>query len=75
MVVSLSGDILSPKYAPEIIAPAIQASEKPSALPIPKTAIPIVATVVHELPVISETAAHIKQQAGRKYSGVIIFRP
>ena len=29
MVVSDKGDILSPKYAPEIMAPAIQPSSKP----------------------------------------------
>ena len=35
MVVSDKGDILSPKYAPEIMAPAIQPSSKPCAFPIP----------------------------------------
>ena len=74
-VVSLSGEILSPKYEPEIIAPAIQPSENPSALPIPKNAIPIVATVVHELPVSSDTIAHIMQQSGRKKSGFTTFSP
>ena len=34
-VVSESGDTLSPKYAPEIIAPAIQPSLYPITLPIP----------------------------------------
>ena len=34
-VVSDSGDTLSPKYAPEMIAPAIQPSLYPITLPIP----------------------------------------
>ena len=46
IVVSDSGEILSPKYAPEIIAPAIHPSLNPCALPMPIRAIPIVAIVV-----------------------------
>ena len=48
------GDILSPKYAPEIIAPAINPIGKPSAFPMPNNAIPIVAIVLQELPVAKE---------------------
>src|SRR5699024_8614858 len=53
LVVSDNGDILSPKNAPETIAPAVIASDASMALPIPIKATPIVAVVVSELP--SET--------------------
>jgi len=69
IVVSDSGEILSPKYAPEIMAPAIQPSLNPCALPIPIRAIPIVAIVVHELPVITEINAQMMQVDARKKSG------
>ena len=41
----------------------------PNACPTPIKAIPIVATVVHELPVISETIEQIIHVATKKYSG------
>lgn len=59
-------EILSPKYAPEIIAPAIHPSLNPCALPIPISAIPIVAIVVHELPVMTEISAQMIQVDARK---------
>ena len=68
-VVSLIIDILSPKYAPEIIAPAIQPSSKPNARPIPIKATPMVAMVVHEEPVSSDIMAQIMHDAGRKIDG------
>ena len=71
-VVSDSGDILSPKYAPEIIAPATIASDIPIAFPIPRSAIPIVAIVDHELPVTNEMMALTKQAAIKKYVGLTI---
>ena len=74
-VVSDSGDTLSPKYAPEIMAPAIQPSSNPCALPIPRRAMPIVAMVVHELPVMMDTNAQITQVEVRKKSGCIICIP
>ena len=74
-VVSESGEILSPKYAPEIIAPAVQPADYPCAVPMPRSAIPTVATVVHELPVMSDTNAHIRHAINRKSDGVIIFIP
>ena len=58
-VVSLKGDSLSPKYAPEITAPAIIPEGKPKALPMPIKAIPTVADVVQLLPVAKEIIAHI----------------
>ena len=74
-VVSESGDILSPKYAPEMIAPAIMPSLKPSARPMPRRATPMVAMVVHELPIITDTSAHITQAVSRKNLGWISWTP
>ena len=74
-VVSLISEILSPKYAPEIIAPAIHPSSKPNARPIPISATPIVAMVVHDEPVSREITAQITHDAGRKIDGCRIFKP
>ena len=74
-VVSLNGDNLSPKYDPEITAPATIAGSIPRAFPIPIIAIPIVADVDQELPVEIETIAEIKIHEGRKSEGFIIFKP
>lgn len=68
-VVSERAETLSPKYAPEIIAPAIQPSLKPIALPIPISATPIVAIVVHDEPVTNDTNAHIMQATPKKTFG------
>ena len=43
-----------------MIEPAIHPSSKPCALPIPINATPMVATVVHEEPIIKLTNAHNK---------------
>ena len=56
-----------------MIAPAIQPSSNPCALPIPINAIPIVAIVVHELPVMTEISTQIMQVDERKKLGWIIF--
>ena len=45
------------------------------ALPIPINAIPIVADVVHELPVAIETIIQIIHAANRKISGLSILIP
>lgn len=66
MVVSLRGDILSPKYAPEMMAPAVHAALMPSASLIPRSATPMVATVVHELPESTETREQMTQALTRK---------
>ena len=50
-VVSDKGDILSPKKAPETIAPAVILMDSPIASPIPISATPMVAAVVNELPI------------------------
>ena len=63
LVVSDSGDILSPKYEPEIIAPAVTAGERPSPTEIPIRAAPKVPATVHELPILSADKAQIIQAA------------
>ena len=75
MVVSLSGDILSPKYAPEIMAPAVHASGTLRASPIPSKAMPMVAMVVHELPDISDTNAQMTHVLTKKKRGDMICTP
>ena len=50
LVVSDSGDILSPNNAPETTAPATMAGFAPNAAAMPKNATPIVAQVVKPLP-------------------------
>ena len=74
-VVSERGDILSPKYAPDSMAPAVHPAEKPSAIPMPMKAVPMVATVVQELPVISETREHMRHTARRNIFGERTLRP
>lgn len=74
-MVSLKGDILSPKYAPEITAPAIIPVEMPKADPMPTSAIPTVAEVVQELPVAMEITAQIIMEAGKKMAGLNTCKP
>ena len=50
LVVSDSGDILSPKNAPDTIAPAVMANDMSRAPEMPMKARPTVPTVVNELP-------------------------
>ena len=71
-VVSLRGESLSPKYAPEITAPAIIPEGSPNAFPIPINAIPTVADVDQLLPVANEITVQINTQAGRKKLGLAI---
>ena len=58
MVVSDRGVILSPKYAPQMTAPAATASSSPRTVLMPTNATPRVPAVVHELPVTMPTRAH-----------------
>lgn len=74
-VVSLMSDTLSPKYAPDIMAPAIQPSSKPRARPMPIRATPMVATVVHDEPVRSDMTAQMMHAAMRNIDGWRIFSP
>ena len=57
------------------MAPATIPSLNPIALPIPSSAMPIVATVDHELPVATETREQTTTQARRKMAGFRIFSP
>ena len=57
MVVSERGDNLSPKYAPEITAPAVTSMESPDAPAIPTSDNPTVPAVVQELPIEMDTIA------------------
>ncbi len=75
LVVSDNGDILSPKYAPEIMAPAMIPSSNPNAFPIPNKATPTVATVVQLLPVATDTMALIKQAANKNKVGLSTCKP
>ncbi|MFM1942660.1 MAG: hypothetical protein RI897_1642 [Verrucomicrobiota bacterium] len=75
LVVSDNGDILSPKYAPETIAPATIGNGTPNPRPTPIKAIPTVPTVPHDDPVPRETTEHTKTAATKKYPGEKIFSP
>lgn len=74
-VVSLRGEILSPKYAPDIIAPAIHPGENPMARPIPMKATPMVAMVVQDEPVSTEIRADTAQAVTKKKSGLSTCMP
>ena len=60
------GDILSPKTAPEMIAPATSAGLALSATPIPNKAIPIVEIVVNPLPMDRPTKEQTMNVDGTK---------
>lgn len=66
LVESDSGDILSPKIAPEMMAPAVIAGLIPSVLPIPKRAMPTVEMVVKPEPMAKPTIEQTKKTDGRK---------
>ncbi len=75
IVVSDRGESLSPKYAPEMIAPAHIAAGMPNDCPMLMSATPNVAIVVHELPVSKEIIEQIITVANRKILGDNILRP
>ena len=70
IVVSESGVILSPKYAPQMTAPAAIAFERPITFAMPTNATPSVPAVVHELPVTMPTIAQIAAVATKKMLGL-----
>ena len=74
-VVSLSGDTLSPKYAPDIMAPATHPGWKPMTVPMPMNATPMVAMVLQELPVSTDMTAQTAHVVTRKKVGLSIRRP
>ena len=57
------------------MAPAVQPGSKPWAVPIPMSATPIVAIVVHELPVMTDIRALISHAAARNTDGKMTFMP
>ena len=63
LVVSDRGDILSPKYEPEIIAPAVISRDIPNPAAAPINAIPTVPATVQELPIDKAINAQIMQLA------------
>ena len=63
-VVSEIGVILSPKYAPEITAPAAMAGSAPTSGASATKATPSVAAVVHELPMARPTRPQTTRVAG-----------
>ena len=58
-----------------MIAPAIHPVEKPCASPMPTKAMPMVAIVVHELPVITDAMLQSTQQATKKKSVCMTCNP
>lgn len=66
LVESDNGDILSPKTAPEMIAPATKARLAFMLAPIPKRAIPTVEIVVKPLPIATPTMAQAIKTDGTK---------
>ena len=74
-VVSERGDILSPKYAPEITAPAVIPADMLKAVPTAIKAIPTVAEVVYELPVVIDTIDVTSNVSGKNIDGLNKFNP
>src|SRR5882757_6050675 len=70
--VSDSGDVLSPKYAPEMTAPAVIAGDNPMLVATPINPMPIVPATVHELPIPTATPAQISAVAAYKSCGLRI---
>ncbi len=68
-VVSDMGDILSPKYAPEMIAPATTGSPMPRVRPMVISATPTVPMVDQLLPIASDTTEHARHATTRNTDG------
>src|SRR6516164_1706232 len=75
IVVSDSGDILSPMYAPEMTAPAVIAVDIFRTGAMPTNATPSVAAVVQELPLTAPTAAQMTAMMAKKMAGRSSARP
>lgn len=71
LVESESGDVLSPKIAPEMMAPATKAGLKPIVVPIPKSAIPIVEMMVKALPMDVPIIAQTRNTEGTNHCAEI----
>ena len=68
-VVSDRGDILSPKKAPEAMAPAVMADGTPRPSPMLIRARPTVPIVPNEVPVARDVMQQITKVTGRNISG------
>ena len=68
-VVSDRGDSLSPKYAPERIAPAVGPTGTPRPAAIPISARPMVPIVPHDVPVARDVTEQIRTVATKKIDG------
>src|SRR5699024_3631395 len=75
LVVSDNGDSLSPKIAPEIIAPAVIPKGRFISTAIPIKATPAVADEPQAVPVATETIAVIIKAVTKKYLGSMIKSP
>ena len=75
LVVSLNGLSLSPKYAPEMTAPATIAGLMPMVWPMPIRAIPTVAVVDQDEPVLRLIKAEMMTAVGKKNCTLIKSRP
>ena len=75
LVVSESGDILSPKKEPQIMLAAVRPGVKPRPAPMPIRATPTVPMVPQEVPVASEVREQTIRLVTRKRLGVMMFRP
>ena len=69
LVVSDSGESLSPKYAPAKIAPAVGPRGIPIPVAMPMRASPMVPMVPHDEPVASDVIEHIRTAAIRNIEG------
>ena len=75
LVESESGDILSPKMAPDRMAPAISASLTCMVIPIPSKAMPIVEIVVNPLPIETPINEQTMNTDGTKKLPLISLKP
>lgn len=75
LVDSESGEHLSPKTAPEMIAPATNAGLMPIVIPIPKNAIPTVDITVNADPTAVPTNAQTTKTEGMNQFTLIILKP
>ena len=75
LVESDSGELLSPKMAPDNTAPATNAGEKPIAVPTPISATPTVASVVKADPIIDPTIAVTNKALGKNHAALATLNP
>ena len=75
LVVSDTGDILSPNVAPHTTMPATMGSGMFMAAPIPISTTPIVPTVPHDVPVATDITAHKINPTARKILGFSQLKP